>query len=617
MDQRSMWGVPGDIGKRTEAHERARYDTNDAQTRMNDRSFSKRYEHVTTEGQLADILERMRHPSALAVTLETTGPDPLVDQLRTLCLAVHDYPVVIVDCTQLAQRELTELRALLKTPLVKVMHDGKVTLKFLHQAGLPLSPPYFDTMLASQLLKGGLEGTHDLRSVAHAYLRENIPGTCSNVRADVLTEQQMRCVGYTAHVVLELYAVLLEHVEKAGLITCMCLECDCLPAVTAMELNGMLVDKKRWQKLQARYNQLEEDLANEVCHYLTTSGQRTLFGVAALNLGSPQQMKHAFRSVGVPVRNVREDELLKCERLHPAVPSYLRYKHVLKVKNGFLDALPRHIHPSTGRIHPTFLQIGTVNGRFACRNPNLQQIPRDDEVRECFVAARDQRLIIADYAQFELRVVADISGDHTMTSAFQQGQDLHRLTASLVLDTPIDQVTKEERLIAKVLNIGLIYGMGARSLRRYANYIYGVHFTLEDAIEFRTRFFDAYAGIRAFHRSMAQPSVTSVRTLSGRIRRWTEGREPKLTELLNTRVQGTAADIMKRALTLIHETLKETGALIVCCVHDELLVETSRARAPEVADTVAHYMKAAGTEFLQNVPLDIDIAVVTSWTGKP
>jgi DNA polymerase-1 len=184
-----------------------------------------------------------------------------------------------------------------------------------------------------------------------------------------------------------------------------------------------------------------------------------------------------------------------------------------------------------------------------------------------------------------------------------------------VLDTPLDQVTKDERLIAKVLNIGLIYGMGARSLRRYANYIYGVHFTLEDAFEFRRRFFEAYSGVRAFHRSMGTTPLVSIRTLSGRIRRWADGQDPKLTELLNTRVQGTAADIMKRAVTSLHEALS-ARAKIVCCVHDELLVEAPQARAAEVAETVAYHMRAAGNEFLRTVPLDVDVAIARSWAGK-
>jgi DNA polymerase-1 len=580
------------------------------------RSVLPPYEYVTTEAHLTSILERIAPSSVIAIALGTTGHDIFVDCIRTIQLAIPDQPPAVIDCAHVPQEGLTKLHGLLKIPAIKVMHNGKPVLKFLHQAGFDLSGPYFDTMLASQLLEGGLEAKHDLKTVVKAYLDEYLSETCGSFRTGSLTERQLRFAGKTASVVLNLHAALSERIESAGLTDCMRLECACLPAVAAMECNGMLIDMGLWRALQDTYDELEEGLAYEVCRDLTMSGQRTLGNVAALNLGSPQQVRRALRSAGVPARNVRESELLKYEEAHPAIPNYIRYKHVLKLKNGFLDAFPRHIHPLTGRIHPTFLQIGTVNGRFACRNPNLQQIPRDDAVRGCFVAARDHHLVIADYAQFELRVVADISGDETMTRAFQRGEDLHRLTASLVLDTPLDQVTKDERLIAKVLNIGLIYGMGARSLRRYANYIYGVHFTLEDAFEFRRRFFDAYSGVRAFHRSVSTTPLISIRTLSGRIRRWADGQDPKLTELLNTRVQGTAADIMKRAVTSLHEALGPTGAKIVCCVHDEVLVEVPQTRAAEIAETVAYHMRAAGAELLRNVPLDVDVAIGRTWAGK-
>jgi DNA polymerase-1 len=148
-------------------------------------------------------------------------------------------------------------------------------------------------------------------------------------------------------------------------------------------------------------------------------GQRTLSEIMAITLGSPGQVSAALKGVGLPVRNVREDELLKYEDAHPAVASYLRYKRITKLKNTFLDALPIHVHPKMGRIHPDFKQIGTMNGRFSCRNPNIQQIPRDRQVRRCFVAGPGNMLIIADYVQFELRVVADISGDTAMIRAFQ------------------------------------------------------------------------------------------------------------------------------------------------------------------------------------------------------
>jgi DNA polymerase I-like protein with 3'-5' exonuclease and polymerase domains len=583
---------------------------------MTHRSVSPPYEYITTEGHLAATLERIVSSSVMAITLGTTGPDTFVDSIRTLQLAVPDRPPVVIDCAHVPKEGLAKLQELFGLPVVKVVHNGKLALKFLCQAGFDLSSPYFDTMLASQLLNGGLmEVRHDLKTVAKAYLDEYLPETCGIIRAASLTDKQLRSAGQTVSAVLSLHAALSERIASAGLADCMRLECNCLPAVAAMEHNGMLMDMGQWRTLQDTYDELEERLAHEVRRELTTSGQRTLGDVAAINLGSPHQVKRALRNAGVPVRNVREDELIKYEGDHPAIPHYIRYKHVLKLKNGFLDALPRHVNPATGRIHPTFLQVGTVNGRFACRDPNLQQIPRDGTVRRCFVAARDHRLVIADYAQFELRVIADISGDETMTRAFQRGEDLHRLTASLVLDTPLDRVTKDERLIAKVLNIGLIYGMGARSLRRYANYIYGVHFTLEDAFEFRRRFFEAYSGVRAFHRSVSTTPFVSIRTLSGRIRRWPDGQDPKLTELLNTRVQGTAADIMKRAVTSLHEALG-ARAKIVCCVHDELLVEAPRARAAEVAETVAYHMRAVGNEFLRNVPLDVDVAIARSWAGK-
>ena len=583
---------------------------------MAHRSVLPPYEYVTTEAHLIGILERIAPSSVIAIALGTTGPDIFVDCIRIIQLAIPGQPPAVIDCAQVPREGLTKLHDLLRMPAIKVMHNGKPVLKFLHQAGFDLSGPYFDTMLASQLLEGGLEAKHDLKTVVKAYLDEYLSETCGSFRTGSLTERQLRFAGKTVSMVLNLHAKLSERIESAGLTDCMRLECACLPAVAEMECNGMLIDVGQWRALQDTYNELEEGLAYEVCRNLTMSGQRTLGNVAALNLGSPQQVRRALRSAGIPARNVRESELLKYEEAHPAIPNYIRYKHVLKLKNSFLDAFPRHIHPLTGRIHPTFLQIGTVNGRFACRDPNLQQIPRDDAVRGCFIAARDHHLVIADYAQFELRVVADISGDETMTRAFQRGEDLHRLTASLVLDTPLDQVTKDERLIAKVLNIGLIYGMGARSLRRYANYIYGVHFTLEDAFEFRRRFFDAYSGVRAFHRSVSTTPITSIRTLSGRIRRWANDQDPKLTELLNTRVQGTAADIMKRAVTSLHETLGPTGAKIVCCVHDEVLVEVPQARAAEVAEAVAYHMRAAGAELLQNVPLDVDVAIGRTWAGK-
>jgi DNA polymerase-1 len=574
------------------------------------------YCFVTTVHELHAVLEELAPYPAIGISIETTGPDPFIDRMRAMQLAVSDQPVALVGCDHLPCDAVVLLCEFFCSSATKVVHDGKILLKFLRQIGIDLSPPYFDTMLASHLVKGGLEATHDLKSVAKVYLNEDVPNMHSSFSTATFTEGQLQHAAHVARVTMALHEVLMARLEEAGLVDSMQLECACLPAVVDMELNGMPIDMTQWQELQDCYTQLEEETAFEVCSKLMKPGQRTLSEIMAINLDSPRQVKAALKSVGVPVRNVREDELLKYEDVHPAVASYLRYKRIAKLKNTFLDALPTHVHPKTGRIHPDFKQIGTVNGRFSCQNPNLQQVPRDRQVRRCFVADPGNTLIIADYAQFELRVAADISGDTAMISAFRQGQDLHRFTASLILDIPIARVTKEERMIAKVLNIGLIYGMGARSLRRYANYIYGVQFTLEEAVEFRRRFFTAYSGLRAFHRRMSTSPMASVRTLSGRIRLWPEGREPKLTELLNTRVQGTAADIMKRALSLLHVALTGTDAKLLCCIHDELLVEAPKAHAEEVAEIVEGTMKEAGSRFLRHVPLDVEVVLAENWGGE-
>jgi DNA polymerase-1 len=574
------------------------------------------YYFVATAHELQVALEELAPYPVIGIAIETTGSDPLIDRIRTIQLAVCDQPVVLIGCDHLLRDTAVLLCEFFRTSATKVVHNGKSILKFLRRVGVDLSPPCFDTMLASHLIKGGLEAAHDFKSVAKMYLNEDVTNMHGSFCTVTFTEEQLQYAARVARITLALYETLMTRLEEAGLVDSMQLECACLPAVVDMELNGMLIDMARWRELQAYYTQLEKKTAFEVCSQLMKSGQRTLSEVMAVNLDSPEQVKTALKGVGVPVRNVREDELLKYEHLHPAVASYLRYKRIAKLKNTFLDALPTHVHPKTGRIYPDFKQIGTVNGRFSCQNPNLQQIPRDRQVRRCFVAKPGNALIIADYAQFELRVVADISGDTAMIRAFRQGQDLHRFTASLILDIPADRVTKEERMIAKVLNIGLIYGMGARSLRRYANHIYGVQFTLEEAVEFRQRFFTAYSGLRAFHRRMSASPVASVRTLSGRIRLWPEGREPKLTELLNTRVQGTAADIMKRALTMLHVALTGTDAKLLCCVHDELLVEAPRAQAEEMAEIVETTMKEAGSRFLRHVPLEVEVILAQNWAGK-
>jgi DNA polymerase I-like protein with 3'-5' exonuclease and polymerase domains len=255
-------------------------------------------------------------------------------------LAVSDQPVALVGCNPLPRDSVALLSEFFRNSFTKVVHNGKILLKFLRQIGIYLSPPYFDTMLASHLIKGGLEATHDLKSVARTYLNEDVPNIHGSFSTASFTEGQLQYAARVARVTLALHEVLLARLEDVGLIDSMQLDCACLPAVVDMELNGMLIDMTQWLELQDYYAQLEEEATFEVCSKLMKPGQRTLSEIMAVNLGSPGQVKAALKGVGVHVRNVREDALLKYEDVHPAVASYLRYKRITKLKNTFWTCFP-------------------------------------------------------------------------------------------------------------------------------------------------------------------------------------------------------------------------------------------------------------------------------------
>ena len=235
----------------------------------------------------------------------------------------------------------------------------------------------------------------------------------------------------------------------------------------------------------------------------------------------------------------------------------------------------KSVHPETNRIHAEYRQLGTDTGRLFCSNPPLQQIPTQQQVRSCFVPTEGNRFIIADYSQIELRVAAQISQDQRMIEVYQNGEDLHRLTDSLLTETSITEVTDEQRQAAKAVNFGLLFAMEAKGLRSYALNTYGVEMSLDRASRFKQRFCDSYAGFAAFLQNSANRKVKQLRTLSGRIKHFTQG-YASLPNALNTPIQGTAADIIKQALADLPAQLIDTRAQIVACIHDEIIIEVKR-----------------------------------------
>jgi DNA polymerase I len=579
------------------------------------------YEIVEGEQRLAEVLKPLQTCSVIAVDTETTGLDPLKDKIRLIQIAAENYPVIIVDLFKISREPLAPLAELLRGTPIKVLQNAKFDLKFLQQAGLPIAGKLFDTMLAAQLLDAGVRSHgYNLAELVKVYLGENL--SKEQQRSDWsnpnLSSEQLEYAARDAAILLRLREVMKPKLKNARLVETAKLEFDCLGAIAQMELNGMLLDLSRWddlrQELERSRDQLADDLRKQLQPALLSTQLDILGNQTSLNLDSQPQVLEALQQMGVPVENTSKLSLIPLAEEHPPVRALLDYRKAAKSVQAFASSLPKHVHPITGRIHPDYQQMGAATGRMSCRNPNLQQIPRDKIFRSCFIPAPGFCLVVADYSQIELRVAAELSGDRRMIEAYQNDEDLHRLTAALIADKSLDQVEKSERQAAKAVNFGLIYAMGAKGLAEYAYNNYGVQMSLKQAETFRKRYFEAYQGIARWHGAIKRRLPREMRTVGDRLRRWQD--EPKLTELLNTPVQGTAADITKAALAKLPTALKETGARLIGTVHDEILLEAPEAMAEQAAQILQQMMEQAGHQYLRKVPVKAEVVIVSSWAEK-
>ena len=303
------------------------------------------------------------------------------------------------------------------------------------------------------------------------------------------------------------------------------------------------------------------------------------------------------------------------------------WREAAKLAGSYGLKYGRHLHPVTGRVHGDFKLSATAAGRMSCSNPNVQQVPRERRFRELFRAPAGRKLVIADYSMAELRVAAMLAGEEKMLGMFQRGEDVHRLTAAALLGKPADEVTKDERQLAKAVNFGLLFGQQARGLQAYAAAKYGVELTLEDAERYRRAWFDTYPGFRRWHTEHGAKTKRDleVRTICGRVHRWTSWayRQPgsySLTEALNTPVQGSAAEALLCALGRLSRALSEGGidALIINATHDEIVLEASDVDADQAKDVLERSMVAGFTDVFSDAAVNglVECHVGQSWADK-
>jgi DNA polymerase I-like protein with 3'-5' exonuclease and polymerase domains len=587
------------------------------------------YEVIKTPHDLKRAIEILNQQPVVGLDTETTDLDPYTSRLRLIQLATP-HKVFIFDLDSFRNGALSKSEAL--APLrhlleaqrpIKIAHNSKFDAKFIkHNLGVDLGG-LFDTLLASQLVGAGdIEERHGLESVATRYLNESVDKTERLSNWDFeLSESQLEYAARDAAVLLPLRERLIERLKADSLVKVAQLEFECVMTVVDIELAGFYMHKDRWLDQLAIVQKRQLELAEQLQDVLAEeSSQGSLFGGPQrneINLDSHQQLTQALNRLGIPVPDsTRNWKLQPLAAQYPIIATLLEYRTVQKALTSYGENMIELINPVTKRLHADFRQIGAPTGRFACTNPNIQQVPHAVEYRRCFSGYPEgRRLVIADYSQIELRILAEFSGDQGFIDAFNSGADLHRVTASQVFNASLDQVTKEQRDFAKRLNFGVVYGIGAQRFALMTG------LSQSEAENVLRKYFGTYRQLDTYLREAANRAVNNrqARTASGRLVRFrydeNDRQQISMTQRngKNTPIQGTSADILKRALKLLKDELKDSSAQIVNIVHDEVVVEADTSEAEEIATKVERVMCAAGEEYLKTVPVKVETEIADEW----
>lgn len=518
----------------------------------------------------------------------------------------------VVDCLR---RNLAGIRI--------VGQNIKYDYNVLRRAGLVLENLHFDTMLAAWLLDSD-SGVYNMDDLAERYLgyrtvryEDVVPK--GRMFSEIGLDDAVRYAAEDSDVTWALYQLLSHKLEKAGLTDVLSdIEMPLVKVIADMEYNGIALDSHRIETLSA---ELEKERAQVEAQVFRICGK-------SFNLNSPKQLQEVlFVDRNMPTgkktksgfstdSNVLED---LARRTDDPVPALILRSRLLTKLKGYCEQLPGLINPSTGRIHTSFLQTGTGTGRLSSKNPNLQNIPvRTDEgrmIRSAFHAPNGCVLLSADYSQIELVVLAHYSQDPALLNAFRSGEDVHKATAALIFDEFPEMVTPEQRRIAKTINFGVLYGMSAFRLSNELG------LPRRKAQEFIDSYFGKYKGIRDFvERVKADASRTqSVRMLFGHQRKVTQIASANKVEraggeriAVNSVIQGTAAEIMKKAMIGIRKALDEGGfkSRLLLQIHDELIFEVPLEEIDAIKTLVHDVMTSAAS---LSVPLRCSLETGSDW----
>lgn len=593
---------------------------------------TKPYEYVTEERKLYGIAEKISRSPKLAIDIETTSLDPHTGKIRTiqLCTSAGETWVIDLWKTGGPGSVLTALKD------YKGVLLGQ-NLKFEQQYFLKNydfeMDRIFDTMLAAGICGGGVKGTdYSLEGIVAKYLalRMDKEEQKSDWGRPELTKSQKDYAARDVQYLHETREKLVQKIKRMNLINTARIEFGAMLPVASMELNGFKLDKDKWTALAIKQ---ERDLASNtkaVQEYLAATKQYDqgflplddFEGMGGINLSSPKQVRDALNMIGerdgIPqlmAMTSTNAETLKLNSIyHPVISDLLRVRGLKKLVSSYGHDFLKWVNPVTGRIHASYYPL-LATGRYANFDPNLQQIPRSAEYRDCFIAEDGKVLVIIDFSQIELRMAAEIAMDDAMIEIFRSGGDIHAATAQVMRGNKKGKPTKDDRQKAKAVNFSMVYGAGAQTIAVYAKTNYNVNMTVEQAEVYRNRYLRKYPDIAAWQRRQINKGQRchSTRTPAGRIRFI---HPDKYNEFLNSPIQGGCADGLKQALRLVYENLKGTSGKLVHMVHDEIVVECDKGEAEKVRKILEENMIAGMATFFKRVPVEVDGGIGPSWAEK-
>jgi len=596
----------------------------------------------------AEHLDRLRTSISLAFDSETTQLQPERGKLRLLQIGSRSAKcVVVIDLFKASVEDWKNIIQFFHSvERFWLAHNASFDLAWLQEHGIHPKGVVHCSMLASRLLTNGIShAKHGLAQLAKRYLEREIDKEQqkSNWGAPELSEEQLVYAAEDVVTLLDLDPVITRLMTEGNLMTAFLIECRALPAMAQLWRTGLPWDREALETARDDYTFDIAELGKQFLAELDVAlpadkklprdpdGSFNLrprdtgavrLGTkqyAGFNINSPKQLCERLGDVlgeqpldpktGKP--SASRASLRGYAADHEVIQTYLAWKRAEKRRQMCESILEKM--DADGFVRASYMQMGADTGRMSCIKPNNQQIPRDPQFRDAVVAPEGWHIVDADFSGMELRLAAAISGDVAMTQAFQEGQDLHTLTA---------EALGCDRQVAKSANFGLLYGSGAKGLRDYAGAM-GITMTMEQARQLRNTWLDTYSGIAAWHTELANAadqtadnSWAEIRVPHSKFRRYLQGDLNRLTVRANTPVQGSGAAILKTALALLWPQVQAAGEQIVRLagvVHDEVILLVRDGYEQRWASILQHCMEKAESVWLGSIPAVAEAKVGRSW----